>query len=330
MDTFTPRGRIRGPILPGFVLREKVSPGAKILYAVLCNHASEKDHCWPSHKYLADELGYSVSSIKNWLAELVRVRLLSIRRTAYRASTYVLLAPGREALSGSTQSNIDYPQAKIGYRNNSRENLKTFPPYPHAARVPEGGHRSGRRRRGVGDFHSVNAAFERFATLYPRHEAKEAARAVWHRLSRRGGLPSLEVLQTALARFRESSGWNREHGRFVPYLVNWLRNRRWLDEEAQAPAEPTPQSKEQAKRLEQAMTRVRDAAVDPRLEAVRPEFEAFLARFAVQDKRGPAWGLWSSLFYKGNAPKAEDVKNRVGMNALSFLQAWQRGTYAPA
>lgn len=325
MNTFTPQGRLRGPILPGFVLREKVSPGAKILYAVLCNHASEKDHCWPSHKFLATELGYSVSSIKNWLAELVRVRLLTIRRTAYRASTYVLLSPGREA----REPKIGYPQANIGYRNNSKESLKTFPPYPQAARAPKGG-RTNPRRRGVGDFLSVNAAFERFAAHYPRHEAREAARAVWHRLSRRKALPPLDALLAALARFRESSAWNREHGRFVPYLVNWLKDRRWLDEEAHVPEQPTQQSKEQTWRLEQAMARLRETHMDPRLEAARPQFEAFLARFVVQGKRGPAWGLWSSLFRKGNAPSAADVKDRGTMEVLPFLQAWQRGDYARA
>lgn len=328
MNTFTPRGRIHGPILPGFVLREKVSPGAKILYAVLCNHASEKDHCWPSHKFLADELGYSVSSIKNWLAELVRVRLLTIQRTAYRASTYVLLTPGRAAaMSSAREPKIGYPQANIGYRNNSKESLKTFPPYPHAVSASTG-RRTGGSSRGVGDFLSVNAAFERFAALYPRHEAKEAARAVWHRLSRRKALPTLDALLTALSRFRESSAWNREHGRFVPYLVNWLRNSRWLDEDAQVPTEPTPQ-REQDRRIEQAMMRLREEHADPRLEAARPEFEAFLACFAIQGKRGPTWGLWSSLFRKGNAPSAADVKNR-GMEALAFLRAWQRGDYAPA
>lgn len=324
MNTFTPRGRIHGPILPGFVLREKVSPGAKILYAVLCNHASEKDHCWPSHKFLADELGYSVSSIKNWLAELVRVRLLTIRRTAYRASTYVLLMPGREAaVSSVREPKIGYPQANIGYRNNSRENLKTFPPYPQAVSVPRGGHTSGRSRRGVGDFLSVNAAFERFAALYPRHEAKEAARAVWHRLSRRKALPTLDALLAALARFRESSAWNREYGRFVPYLVNWLRNRRWLDENMQAPTEQTSQGREQARQLEQAMEQLRETHPDPRLEAARPEFEAFLARFADgQQKRGPAWGLWTLLHLQGRTPRLCGQESAMGV--LEFLNEWRR------
>lgn len=42
MQTFTPRGKIHGPILPQFVLETSLSFGAKIMYALLCNYASEK------------------------------------------------------------------------------------------------------------------------------------------------------------------------------------------------------------------------------------------------------------------------------------------------
>ena len=75
MKTFAPKGNIFGPILPQFILEMPLSLGAKVMYALLCNYASDKDHCWPSQKTLAARLACSVSSIKNYLAELVRERL---------------------------------------------------------------------------------------------------------------------------------------------------------------------------------------------------------------------------------------------------------------
>ena len=63
MDTITPQD-LSGSLLPSFILREEVSSGAKLLYALLCKYCHDKDHCWPSHKLLAGELGCSVSSIK--------------------------------------------------------------------------------------------------------------------------------------------------------------------------------------------------------------------------------------------------------------------------
>lgn len=79
-------------------------------------------------------------------------------------------------------------------------------------------------------FQTANTLFERFFAAYPRKEAREPARAVWHQLWRRGALPALDHLLAALDRFRASTSWIRQHGRFVPYLVNWLRGRRWEDE----------------------------------------------------------------------------------------------------
>lgn len=45
METFAPREKIHGQILPQFVLDKPLTPGAKALYAPLCNCASENDHC---------------------------------------------------------------------------------------------------------------------------------------------------------------------------------------------------------------------------------------------------------------------------------------------
>lgn len=332
METFIPRGRITGPILPSFVLRENISPGAKMLYALLCNHASDKDHCWPSHRFLAQELGYCVSSIKNWLGELVRARLLAIRRAAYRSSTYVLLRPRTGAASTASavpvrrETNFDYPQANFGHRNNSRKNLEKLPPYPPTAERHDGGQGYGpSRKRGGGDFLPANSIFERLWAVYPRKEAKELARSAWHLLWRHGEVPALDVLLGALDRFRASVSWNKEHGRFVPQLVNWLRGRRWLDEVPDAPASPVGEqatTPEQAQEVQRCMKRLEDQhRADPALEAARPAFEAFLSRFADgQRKRGPAWGLWSLLLRQGKAPHAEQAD--TSKEVLAFLKDW--------
>lgn len=332
METFIPKDRITGPILPAFVLRENLSPGAKLLYSLLCGHASDKDHCWPSHRLLAQELGYSVSSIKNWLGELVRARLLDIRRAAYRASTYVLLRPRSESASTVStipirrQSNFGYPQANFGYRKESKENLDKYPPLPPKSCATPSRAAHARIRRGGGDFLSANSIFERLWAVYPRQEAKELARSAWHRLWRRGALPVLDTLLAALDRFRASASWNREHGRFVPQLVNWLRGRRWLDEAPEVPASPAGESvmtPEKGKQVQRCMKRLEDQhRTDPAVEAARPVFEAFLSRFADgQSKRGPAWGLWSLLHRQGKAPSAEQVE--TDSDVLTFLKQYQ-------
>ena len=180
-----------------------------------------------------------------------------------------------------------------------------------------------------GDFSLADSSFEQFCQRYPRKEAKELARAVWHRLWRRGSLPGLDVLFQSLIRFRESLSWQREHGRFIPLLVNWLRGQRWLDDlqsggQASLPAAPDSERDRRIKQQTDALEK-RWQRTEPELEAMRPVFESFLSRFDDgQQKRGPAWGLWTLLGRKGKAPSAADVP-AVNTGVLEFLHSVQYG-----
>lgn len=334
METFTPKGQLSGPILPAFVLKEQnISLGAKVLYSLLCNYASDKDHCWPSQTLLARDLGHSVSSVKNWLSELKRARLIAVRRCAYRSSVYVLLRPqslpaasatsrtGLEELPHNSQNLATY-EPKSGYINNCKKRNINIPPFPPSATAPCAVSTSQNRKRGGGDFLFANSIFEKFWQAYPRKEAKELARAVWHRLWRYRQLPALDVLLAALDRFRASAAWLKEHGRFIPQLVNWLKGQRWQDA-APMDAPFTPEEKAEKLRLTTAFDeqeKRRRAAQHEKTAQLRPAFEAFLARFADgQRNRGPAWGLWCLLHEKGKAPQAAQVEN-VDMGVMAFLQ----------
>lgn len=195
---------------------------------------------------------------------------------------------------------------------------------------------------GWGDFscgkksvQAINAAFEQVYTAYPRKEAREAARSAWHQLWRNGSLPAPDRLLAALDAFRASPHWSREHGRFVPYLVNWLRGQRWLDEAPVVPVSDTasvsPGDDQIRIRLDRLHERLKEGRPNPALESVRPAFEAFLSRFSDgEEMRGPAWGLWSLLHRKGNAPTASHAAGRDGMGVLAFLRQWQWGDHVAA
>ena len=123
METFSPKGKIFGPILPQFILEKRITLGAKVMYALLCNYASEKDHCWPSHATLASRLSCSISSVKNYLAELVRENLIAIRKEHYRSSVYYLIRP--EHNNNADESNSERSErvftcnkSSFGYINN--------------------------------------------------------------------------------------------------------------------------------------------------------------------------------------------------------------------
>ena len=327
METIAPRGRFTGPILPRFIMEMEMSTDAKMLYAILCDFAGDKDHCWPSQARLAGMLSCSVSSVKKYLRELATRDLISIRRSGYHASTYFILRPKNAALSlRPREPKIACPQAKIGYEKNFKKKETTYPPTPTQQNAKEPPSISD-PRCGRGDFFSANGAFESFWAMYPKKEAKELARSVWHRLWRQGAI-RIEALMESLRRFVATDSWQREHGRYVPQLVNWLRGQRWLDDLETSPAQQEEaRFKAEASRtahLEEAEKR-RKAAHEREAETLRPEFEKFVACFPDgTEKHGPAWGLWNLLRRQGIAPSAADVPNTDTTDSpLAFLNQWR-------
>ena len=103
METFIPRGRLSGPILPRFVLERKMSAGARILYALLCEYAGDHDRCWPTQKTLAMRLTCGITSVKEYIRELIRERLVAVSRQD-RGCVYILLNPQRSGRDGAIHS----------------------------------------------------------------------------------------------------------------------------------------------------------------------------------------------------------------------------------
>lgn len=137
MTTFVPKGNIQGPILPEYVLKMSITAGAKLLYAILCNYAGDRDHCWPSHATLAERMSCSVSSIKNYINELVNENLILVKNVKAKSSLYYILRPENNGkLSGtystSPQTNSGQGQSNSGYINNfkniKKENTPPLPP----------------------------------------------------------------------------------------------------------------------------------------------------------------------------------------------------------
>jgi hypothetical protein len=334
METFVPRGKIFGPILPQFVLEKRITAGAKIMYALLCNYASTNDHCWPSHATLAEKLSCSISSVKKYLIELVGEKLIDIRREQYRSCVYYLMCPNtlnnKEPKADPVQPKIDRQQPKsdceqpeIGYLNNLNKQEETEdPPLPPTRSDPPMSFSSRQRPGGGGDsfFHDFEKAWE----AYPKKEAMGFARTAWSNLRRNGKLPPLEQLLASIKRFAGSDGWQREDGRFIPQMSNWLKGHRWLD-----PLSPEEERQAQEREQLQAIQRREEeeaAARKARSERLRPFFEAFAARFKDWNPNisAMACGTWMYLHGKGQAPSPADVPDDNGLDIMAFMNEFQR------
>ena len=331
METFAPKGKIFGPILPQFILEKRITLGAKVMYALLCNYASEKDHCWPSHATLASRLSCSISSVKNYLAELVRENLIAIRKEHYRSSVYYLIRP--EHNDNADESNPERSErvftcnkSSSGYINNfnkqKQEKHTPFPPktteetpQPTALSTPSAG-------CGI----SSEQDFENVWNLYPKKEAKGFARLAWFRLARCGQLPPVSELHAALQHCMAQESWHREQGRFIPQLGNWLRGQRWLDAlSSGSPSgrRPDPGVQKAMQEREEQEKRIQERQKAEK-ERLRPLFRAFAEKFDDPFNEAMAFGIWLHLHSIHSAPAAEDVPADNTRSIVAFLLEYRR------
>ncbi len=79
-------------MVPNHVLvSNKISPGAKLAYAMLLKYAWEKDFCYPGQETLAKEMGVSDRSVRTYLQELEAEKFINIKQQGQgRPNLYVL------------------------------------------------------------------------------------------------------------------------------------------------------------------------------------------------------------------------------------------------
>lgn len=304
------------------------------MYALLCDYAADKDHCWPSQSTLAKRLSCSISSVKNYLGELVREKLISVKREQYRSSVYYLLRPVELVEKQKTeftnkQSEADCYEAKSGYLTNlsKQSKEKDSPLYPHApGETTVSPVRRVFRTPAAGGVSPSLQDFESTWALYPKKDAKGFARLAWLQLLRSGQLPPLDEIRAAIRRFADSESWQREQGRFVPQMGNWLRGQRWLD--PLPPAEQTEQRhglelRQAAQTWEEQERRVQEQQRAEK-ERLRPLFDAFAANFPPSSNNAMSFGMWLHLHSQNLAPSASDVPPANALGIVEFMNDFKQ------
>ena len=220
-----------------------------------------------------------------------------------------------------------YPEPKSGHLNNLNKQEEKDPPLPPVQPVtPKPLPASAPRSVGGGD---SLVDFEKAWESYPKKEAKGFARVAWLQLQRVGQLPLLDELQAAIRRFADTESWQREQGRFIPQMGNWLRGQRWLDPVSTA-VSPGVQRRQEFERMNQEF-QMREEAEKTKsraeMEAVRPLFTAFAEKFRARGEEfhePMVFGAWMCRYRKNQAPMASDVPDDNTLRITDFIKSFQQ------
>ena len=81
LDTNDPVAQAGFTQVPNFILKmDNVSAGAKVIYAMFLQYAWHNDHCFPGQERLAKDIGMSRSRVTEYVGELEKARLVTIKR----------------------------------------------------------------------------------------------------------------------------------------------------------------------------------------------------------------------------------------------------------
>src|SRR5919206_2940916 len=62
------------------LISNRISPGAKLTYAMLLKYAWQNDYCFPGQERLAKDMGVTDRSIRTYLQELEREQFITIKQ----------------------------------------------------------------------------------------------------------------------------------------------------------------------------------------------------------------------------------------------------------
>jgi hypothetical protein len=226
---FNPFKLFVGSFIPNTLLQyPNLSPSAKLIWARLAQYAGQDGRAYPKMATIANQVGLSEVYVQKRLKELVdngflvRQKATGQQRLQHFPDTYSFLFHACFASQLVGAGDIpEYTSGEVSEYTSNQENqlkrIKELPPLP-----PKG------------DL----AGFDLFWKAYPNRKAKGDAQKAWLKLK-----PDADLLRTILAaieRQKESAGWTKEGGQFIPYPATWLNQQRWEDEETVAPPPQAP------------------------------------------------------------------------------------------
>ena len=99
-----------------------IGPIGIAIYNCLAEHANQEGFCFPSHKYMADKIGASVSSVQRGIRQLIQLEIIRKSRRRYH-NVYYLLKLDRSERPNSNE--IGQSDLQIGQPDRSVRSVGT-------------------------------------------------------------------------------------------------------------------------------------------------------------------------------------------------------------
>lgn len=228
----------------------RMPPPAKAVLISLADMANDEGYCWPSIERLCERTCFGRTAVIDAIYWLETHAVLKAHRTNGRKTTYTVM-PDQfseeetvEVIKKSDKSSSRGPSVPVDKAKNqsATQTGSSGGPVRHAdSTSPLGGLDQSARRTltvinhqepsipPVSPPRGAPAVDELLAIWPPSRRAKRTrAERELADLIASGVVTVVQLVEAATAQSQQAD-WQREGGRYVPLLCNWLRDKRWLD-----------------------------------------------------------------------------------------------------
>jgi hypothetical protein len=220
---------------------EEYSPEGKLIYVYLCtNPSTTESGIYPiSYTAIANETGIDLSKVKEVFAN-------GLKNVLYdEATRHVFVCSFRNDNVGGNPKLIetsilnDFSHSKNTYLWN--DFLDTYPefngkitplvPNPKGNPISKPNPNRTVSKRLAKGFQTAVVPGNSFGTFweaYPRKVGKQDAQKAFAKVNPDEAL--LAVMLTAIEKAKQTEGWQKEKGKYIPHPATWLNGKRWEDE----------------------------------------------------------------------------------------------------
>lgn len=205
-------------VIPAIVRYDnELKPNEKLLYGEISALTNRNGECWASNDYFAKLYDKSKDTVSDWISMLnkkgyINVELIRSETTKAIEKRIIRINP--------LLANIDLVPVKSprGYRQKNLEGI--------GKKTEENNTSINNTSINIKEINKER--FELFWKEYPRKVNKFKTEEWFNKNSLTD--EQFDLIITKLKKYKDTTDWKKDNGKYIPYPTTWLNQKRWEDD----------------------------------------------------------------------------------------------------
>lgn len=204
----------------------ELKPNEKLLYGEITSLTNKNNECWAKNNYFASLYDVDTSTISRWISHLKEKGYIEVK-IVYKENTKeiekriikIIGIPINQSFNTYLPNNQEVLNEKSkGYTQKSQEGIDK--------KIKENNTSINNTSINIKEIYKEK--FDVFWKEYPKKINKFKTEEWFKKNNPNDNLFNLII--TKLKKFKDSSDWKKDNGKYIPYPTTWLNQKRWEDD----------------------------------------------------------------------------------------------------